>query len=203
MAGLMDLIDDYSLQSTTSWHALQLGLDTIQGQARSSYPILEAVISHNSGTNRDLTELVLQNHFDSLEKASGKKKGGKPKLIMMSAYEARAIYIDLLQSDRRFMKPLKLVGGWEALGYQNGDSLIPWIVDKDCPAETILTPDLRFLNLYRAGNFDWMERDGSILHRKIDSNGEYDAYVAKLFTYMNQGCKSFRNQGAIRDISES
>ncbi len=45
--------------------------------------------------------------------------------------------------------------------------------------------------------------DGSMFQRKIDSSGTYDNYEARMYCYMNLGCKSFKNQGVLRDISES
>ena len=202
MNGLMDIIDDYSLQSTSSWFALQLGLQTIHGLSRSTYPILEAVIAHGSNVNRDLTEIIIQDHLDTIEKRSG-KTGDQKTLMFMTTYGVRKMYADLLQSDRRYMKPLELVGGWKALAYQSGNSEIPMLVDKHCVPNTLFTIDRRFMNIYRASNFDWMDMDGSMFQRKIDSNGRYDSYEAVLYSYMNLGCKSFGNQGAIRDLNES
>lgn len=201
MNGLMDIVDDYSLQATSSWFGLQLGLQTIQGQSRTTYPILEAIISHNSNVNRDLTEVILQNHLDTIEKASG-KKGDNKSMLFMTTYGVRSRYIDLIQADRRYVKPLDLVGGWKAISYQAGNDQIPMLVDRHCVPNTILTLDRRFLHIYRASNFDWMDLDGSMFQRKIDSSGRYDSYEAILYSYMNLGCKSFRNQGAIRDVNE-
>lgn len=202
MNGLMDIVDDYSLQATSSWYGLQQGLQTIHGQSRSTYPILESVIAHGSNTNRDISEAIIQDHLDTIEKASGKQSDHKS-LMMVTTYGVRKMYIDLLQGDRRYVQPLELVGGWKAIAYQAGNDQIPIIVDRHCIPNTIFILDRRYLQIYRASNFEWMDMDGSMFDRKYDSSGHYDAYEAKMYCYMNLGCSSFRNQGAIRDISES
>lgn len=202
MNGLMDLIDDYSLQSTSSWFGLQGGLQTIHGLSRSTYGILESNINHNSNSNTDITEQLIQDDLDDIEKASG-KTGDSKHLLMLTTYGVRKMYVDLLAGDRRFMKPLDLVGGWKTLGYQSGNDLIPFLVDKHALPNSICYIDRRTMKIYRASNFDWMDMDGSMFQRKIDGSGRYDSYEAMMYCYMNLGCSSFKNQGARRDISES
>ena len=124
-------------------------------------------------------------------------------MLFISNYGVRKMFFDLISPDRRYTKPLQLTGGWEALGYQSGNEHVPFIVDRHCPPNTILLLDRRFLNIYRASNFDWMDMDGSMFQRKIDSSGRYDSYEAMMYCYMNLGCTSFKNQGALRDLNES
>ncbi len=202
MNGLMDLIDDYSLQGTSSWYALGLGLQTIHGLSRSTYPILEAKIRHNSNSTTAITEERIQDLLDDIEKASGKNNEKSKNLIIMTTYGARKKYWLELSPDRRYNQPLKLTGGWQALAFQSGSENIPLISDRHCTSNTMFVIDRRFMAIYRASNFDWMDRDGNMLQRKIDSAGRYDAYEAILYCYQNLGCTSFKNQGALRDISE-
>ncbi|KKN73611.1 hypothetical protein LCGC14_0399270 [marine sediment metagenome] len=202
MNGLMDIIDNYSLQSTSSWFGLQLGLQTIHGLSRSTYPILESNIEHGSNSNRDISEGLLQDLLDAIEKSAGKQQDNRT-LHFITTYGVRKMYADLLQADRRYMKPVDLKGGWKTLAYQSGNDLIPFIVDKHCTPNTVFCFDTRYLKIYRAGNFDWMDFDGHMFRQKVDTSGRYDVWEAMMYCYMNLGCSSFRNQGALRDISES
>ena len=201
MMGLKGIIDNEAIKGTSSWFGDGTAVTTIQGLSRATYPILDAVIEHNSNTNTAISEKRIQSLLDSIEKASG-KKDNQPHLIMVTTYGVRKNLVDLLQADRRYMQPLKLVGGWQALGYQSGNYQIPLIVDRHALPNSILVLDRRYLKIYRASNFDWMDMDGSMFQRKIDSSGRYDSYEAVLYSYSNLGCSSFKNQGALRDISE-
>lgn len=42
---------------------------------------------------------------------------------------------------------------------------------------------------------------GSMWEKASDASGRYDAYLADMYYYCEQGCKSFRDQVAIRDIA--
>ncbi|MCK4423949.1 MAG: phage major capsid protein [Candidatus Omnitrophica bacterium] len=169
MNGLMDIIDNYSIQGTSSWFGLGLGLQTIHGKSRSTYPILEANVLHGSNTNRDLTEQLIQDTLDTVEKASG-KNGDNKSMLIVTSYGVRKMYIDLLQADRRYVKPLDLVGGWKAIAYQAGNDYIPLIVDKHCVPNTMFFLDRRFLAIYRASNFDWINDNLSSIN--TSENGE-------------------------------
>jgi len=204
MMGLRGIIADANVGTGTgSW----LGLaelasiyytgDGSTAATRANYPILNATIKHGSGTNRAVSETLIQGLLDEIDIKSGKKNDSKS-LAMVTNHAIQRNYIDLLQADRRYMKPLDLIGGWQALGYQAGNSLIPFIVDKDSLPNAILVLDRRFLKIYRASNYDWMEKDGSMFDR-VDNK---DAYTAQMYCYQNLGCTSFRNQGALRDLTE-
>lgn len=200
--GLKGIIDNEAKKATSSWFGDGTAVTTIHGQSRATYGILDATINHNNNTNTNITELRIQGLLDDIEKAAG-KKDNESNLIFMTTYGVRKSYVDLLQADRRFVKPLELVGGWQAIAYQAGSKEIPMIVDRHCLPNALLAIDRRYVNIHRASNFDWMNMDGNMFQRKIDSNGRYDSYEAMLYAYMSLGCSSFRNQGALRDITEA
>jgi hypothetical protein len=204
MMGLRGIIADANVGTGTgSW----LGLaelasiyytgDGSTAATRASYPILNAVIKHNSGTNRAISESLIQGLLDDIDKKSG-KKGDNKSLVFVTNHAIRKNYIDLLQADRRYSKPLELIGGWQAIAYQAGNSEVPIIVDKMALPNALLVLDRRFLKIYRASDYDWMEKDGSMFAR-VDNK---DAYTAQMYCYQNLGCVSFKNQGAVRDLTE-
>lgn len=203
MMGLRGIVADNTITTGSgSW----LGLDELTtiyftgdgstAASRATYPILNATIAHNSGVNRAVSESLIQGLLDSIEKKSG-KKGDSKSLIMVCPYEIRKNFIDLLQADRRYAKPLELVGGWQSIAYQSGNSEIPIIVDKMALPNAICVLDRRFLKIYRASDYDWMEKDGSMFSR-VEG---YDAYTAQMYCYQNLGCSSFKNQGSLRDLT--
>lgn len=203
MMGLKGIVDNEAIKSESSWFGDGTAVTTIQGLSRETYPILNATIKHNSNTNTPITEKRIQDLLDSIEKNAGKTNDNKS-LIIVTTYGVRQNYIDLLQADRRYdaSHDLTLVGGWRAVPYQAGNDKIPMVVDRHCIPNSLFVLDRRFLKIYRASNFDWMDMDGSMFQRKIDSSGRYDSYEAILYCYMNLGATSFKNQGALRDITE-
>ena len=203
MQGLKGLVDNYAIRATSSWFGNAGAVTTPQGLSRATYPVLDATISHGSNTNRALTEDIIQAALDSIEKASGKKEQ-EDSQMMITTYGIRRKYIADLQADRRYQgnQVYNLKGGWKALAYQSGNKTIPMTVDRMAIPNSILILNKKFLQIYRAADWDWMDLDGSMFQRKIDSAGKYDAYEAMKFVYQNLGCSNFKAQGAIRDVTE-
>jgi hypothetical protein len=59
------------------------------------------------------------------------------------------------------------------------------------------------LKVYRAADWSWMNRDGNMWQRLIDSSGEYDAYRARLFSYWQLGTHRRNSHGMITSIIEA
>lgn len=204
MMGLRGICADSTLTGAGSWYGLgdlitlYFTGDGSTAASRTTYPILEAVVNHNSSVNRAISQKLIQDLLDDIEDASG-KQGDNKSMLLMTTKGIRSNYADLLQADRRYVDTLDLVGGWSALAYQAGNDKIPMLVDKMALANAICALDRRFLKIYRASDFDWMDDDGNMLARKSG----YDAYQAVMYCYQNLGCTSFRNQGALRDITQT
>lgn len=203
MMGLRGIIADNTLTGAGSWYGLgdltsiYYTGDGSTGASRTTYPILNAVINHNSSVNRAISEVLIQGLLDDIDKESGKTQDSKS-LVMVCNHAIRANYVDLLQADRRYVKPLELVGGWKAVAYQAGNDEVPIIVDKMALSNAICVLDRRYLRIYRASDYDWMDYDGSMFERVSG----VDAYKAVMYVYQNLGCDSFKNQGSLRDISQ-
>ena len=200
MHGLLSLIDSYADDSTSSWFALNHALITIQNQSRDTYKILDANIIHSSNSVSALSEDLIQELLDQVSEASG-EESHKGQMMIMD-YAVRRTFINLLQADRRYSpETKKLEGGWDVATYSAGNDKIPMLVDRICPANSILFPNTRFLKMFRFKDFDWMNKDGSMFERHSDSSGRYDAWTATMFIYEEQGCTSFQDQGALRDVA--
>jgi hypothetical protein len=87
---------------------------------------------------------------------------------------------------------MELDGGWKALDY-NG---VPLLVDEDAIDGEIYFLTLDDIQLYRMGDYDWMQKDGAILARVSDT----DAYEATLFRYHEMGCTKRHTSGVLCDI---
>lgn len=204
MMGLLGLIDSQAAYDAGSywfgdsnWY-----LSTVQTLARATVPYANAVISQNGGALRPITDRLIQRHLDVMRKASGRKNRPQASMVMLCRPDIREAWIDELQADRRYSPDtLKLIGGWSAVGYRNGNQKLPFTVEDDMVANTILFLDLDVLRIYRDDDWHWAQfgRSG-IWQQKRDADGAYDAYEAFMKSYQNLGTKSFKRLGALRDI---
>ncbi len=181
MMGLKGIVDDATYVST------------LQGLSRTTYPWFEGNVLDNGGTNRALTLDLMQQSSDTAE-----KEGGGVSLIV-SNYELRRKYADLLVADKRFVNKLTLDGGFSALEYSAGGEPLPFVVDRHALDNTMMFLDESTFAIYRASDFDWMDKDGNLLSRVSG----YDAYEAILFVYQNLGCSTPKHNTVLRDITQT
>jgi len=87
---------------------------------------------------------------------------------------------------------MDLDGGFKAIDY-NG---VPFTVDDDAIDGCMYFLTLKDLQVYRMSDYEWMDKDGSVLARITG----YDAYEAVLFRYAELGCKRRNAQGVLMDI---
>ena len=180
MMGMLGVIDDTTYTST------------LQSIDKTSDTWFQANVLANAGTNRALTLDLMQRASDEAE-----IDGGRISLIL-SNYELRRKYADLLVADKRFVNKLTLDGGFSALEYSAGGEPIPYVVDRHGRANTIFFIDESTFAIYRASDFDWMDSDGNILSRVSG----YDAYEAILAVYQNLGCSASNHNTVLRDLSQ-
>jgi hypothetical protein len=169
-------------------------IDPLQGLAVGTYSWWKAnVDKHSAGRylgQRALTLNLMQKMFDKVETKAGKDYG--PDLILTTK-AIRREYLDIMQSDRRNVNTMTLDGGWSALEY-NG---IPLTVDDDAIDGEMYFLTTRDIQQYRMSDYDWMDKDGSVLARISG----YDAYEAILFLYSELGCSRRNSQGVLCDLS--
>lgn len=177
MMGLKGIIDDSTY------------VTELHGLSRTSYPWWKCTTyatDDNGGTLRDISSDILQAAVTAVE-----KNGGKVKMIL-SGHDVRDSYAATLTADKRFVNTLTLDGGWKALEY-NG---IPWVVDRDCPPNTVFFIDLDHLFLMEMSAIDWMDKDGAVLSRVANS----DAYEAALVYYADLATDRPRSFAFARDV---
>lgn len=131
--------------------------------------------------------------------------GGKTTVIFTSLGVRRA-YFQLLVQQRQFVNTQSFEGGFNGLAFTTDNGDIPVISDLDCPWSTMFFMNEKELKLYQAGDWSWMNRDGSNWQRVIGTQGgnvgNFDAYQAMMYKYCQLGTHRRNSHGIIRNITE-
>ena len=149
-----------------------------------------------AGANRALSEGLMINMADSI-----RAQGGKTTVIFQNLGVRRAYY-NLLVAQRAFTNTTKFEGGFSGLSFVTDSGEIPVVIDIDAPKNKQFFLNEKAFTLYRAKDWSWLDRDGSMWQRKIDATGTYDAWEAYLHQYSELGCHRRNSQGYIDKITE-
>jgi hypothetical protein len=164
----------------------------LHGLAVSSKAFWKAVVKDNSGTDRALTLPLLQDTISSIVEDSDFDESDID--LMIGNLKIRDRYYDLLIQEKRFVNTMKLDGGFTGLEF-NGR---PFVVDNQTDRGKIYFLTTETLKIYRTSDFDWMEKDGAVLHRLEGK----DAYRASLYHYGNLGCTARNANGVLEDLED-
>lgn len=173
---------DLSLAATTNYY---------QGVAANSNPYWRSKVMGNSGVPRALTIKMLNDMFGHLTAT----KGAKPSLIL-SSYQLRNRYFDLMAEQRRHVNTMTLDGGFDALEF-NGR---PWVVDQDAARGTIYFLDESTFSIYPKKDFQFFT-DGK--GNELFKVSNVDAWEVLAMTYMQLGCRDRGKNGKIIDLLET
>ena len=168
---------------------------TLQGLDVATYPWWKATVLANGGTNRPISDTLLQTAIDTLEANSSGMC-----TAMYTSFGVRRAYQSLLTNSKQLVNTQKLQGGYEAISYLGGShGMIPIIAEKDADANKIFIVDEDELAIHRLADFDWMQEDGSILSRVSG----VDAYEAVLYVYQELGTSMRNAHVLLSDITEA
>jgi len=186
-----DIIADEGDGTTTGL----FGTDSLQNLDVGTYNWWKANVKTATGTRyaaqTALTLIRMQTMFDLVEKKAGVGYG--PDMICTTR-AIRREYLEIMAADRRYPNTMELDGGWTGLEY-NG---IPLLVDNDAIDGEMYFLTSKDLQIYRMADYDWMTKDGSILHLLTG----FDAYEAALFRYAELGCSRRSSRGVLCDIAD-
>lgn len=129
-------------------------------------------------------------------------RGGRTTVGFCSLGVRRA-YANLLEQQRRYVNTTEFKGGFSGIAFTTDTGEIPIVADYDCQAGRLYFMNEKELKVYRAADWSWMNRDGNMWQRLIDSSGEYDAYRARLFSYWQLGTHRRNSHGMITSIIEA
>lgn len=202
--GFRGIFDSYADRATSQWFQNTNVIQTIYGLDRATYPQLDCTMSQAAGVNRPVTEKLIGTALDKVT-ANTATNSSNPNRLIVSNPAVCNRYADQLTPDRRFTQDtVKLTGGYEAVYFQYGSRKIPWITTNYALPNSLLVLDLRFLFIYEAGMYKWVEATtGSMFDIKTDAVGRYHIYIASMYNFVNLGCRGFKHQLCIRDISET
>jgi hypothetical protein len=137
-----------------------------------------------------ISETKLQQATDDAE-----RKAGGNLNFYATTYGVRRSYQNILIQYKRMVDPMKLVGGWEALSYNNK----PLVADKYCPTGTLFGLDLTTWKMLQLGDWDWISEDGAVLSRVADK----PIWEATLVKYAEMICNKPRGNVKLTGITEN
>jgi hypothetical protein len=160
-------------------------------------PEWRATVDANGGTPRALSEALMIKMADSI-----RTKGGSTSLILQSLGVRRA-YFNLLSQLRQTVNTQEFTGGFSGLAFTTDRGEIPVVADTDAPLSTQWFINEDALTYYRDEDWHFLDKDGSMWKQVRDSNGDYDAYYARMVEYHELGTDRRNTHGVIRDITEA
>jgi hypothetical protein len=144
-----------------------------------------------------ISEGVMINMIDAIRTRGGRTTVG------FTSLGVRRAYANLLEQQRRYVNTTEFKGGFSGIAFTTDTGEIPIVADFDCQAGRLYFMNEKELKIYQAGDWGWMNRDGNMWQRLIDSSGEYDAYRARLFKYWQIGTHRRNSHGLITGIIEA
>lgn len=133
------------------------------------------------------------------------RTNGGSTTVMFTSLGVRRAYFNLLVQQRQIVNTQKFEGGFTGLAFTTDDGEIPLVSDLDCPWGTIFFLNEKEIKLYEAGDWSWMDRDGSKWQRVVSiggTAGNYDAYGATLYKYFNMATHRRNSHGIMTGITE-
>jgi hypothetical protein len=159
---------------------------TLYGISKTDYPWLKPQVK---ALNGEISENAIQEMIDLVETRTASAIN-----YIQVSHGVRRAYIDLLAATKQTVNTQDLKGGFKALSY-NGIALV---ADRFTPSGCMQLFDLNDWAMYQMADFNWMDRDGSIMARVANR----PAWEATLVKYCDIGCQRPRGQALITGITE-
>lgn len=181
----------------TGFNAIVAASGILYNVDPASEPEWTASVDNNAGVLRSLSEGRMITMADNI-----RTRGGKTTVIFQSLGLRRA-YFNLLSQQRQVVNEQKFTGGFTGLAFTTDDGEIPVVADIDAPLNTQWFINEDALTFYRDEEWHWLDRDGSMWKQVRDTNGDYDAYYARLVEYHELGTDRRNTHGRVDDLTEA
>ena len=185
LTGLQDIVDDTS---------------TLFGVNPSTTQVWASYIDENSGSNRSLTEPMVNKAIQYSEIESEEQVD-----LLCGSDGVSRFAASLLESIRRNVDNVELKAGysgirWDTTSEGMRDSKRRALVwDQDAPANTLFGLCTDRLVEFVMSDWEWMDEDGAVLSRVSG----VDAYEATLFKYHEQAADQRNCHFRIDDLTEA
>lgn len=160
-------------------------------------PVWKSYVSSNGGTPRAISESLIMAVINET-----RRRGGKI-TAMFTTPGVYLSYFNLLSQQRQFVNTKEFAGGFSGLAFVTDGGEIPIVVDFDCPPGTLYGVNEKDLKIYQEADWSFMDEDGSMWQRKVTSAGNFDAYWATMYKYMEIGLGRRNSHFVIRDLEET
>jgi hypothetical protein len=154
----------------------------------------------NSGTNRAITEQMVNKEIQKTEIRSGEQVD----LLVCSDGVSRSVSA-MLESIRRNVDNVSLKAGYSGIAWATpmegnaGSKTRALCWDQDCPSNSLYGLSTDSLVEFVMSDWDWMDEDGAVLSRVANT----DAYEATMFKYHELASGQRNAHFKILDITES
>ena len=166
----------------------------------SSVPIWKANVFSNSGTNRPISDTLIDSALLRITARAGETPDA-----MVSNIGAFVAGKGVLSAYQRNIDTVEMKGGftgirWNTPGVSgSGAKDIAWTCDFDAPPNRLeLLNTSKIVCHQIAEGWEWMDEDGAVLSRVADQL----AYEAVLYTSLELGCVQRNAHGSIQDLIE-
>ena len=181
----------------TGFEQIVSDTETVYNIDPANVPIWKSVVRENGGVNRPVSEGLMISTVDEI-----RKKGGGTPTVIFAGLGVRRAYFNLLVQQRRATNTQDFTGGFKGLAFVSDGNEIPLVADVDCQSNQMLFLNEKEIKLYNAGDWSFMDRDGSKWQRVINSSGTFDAYGATMYQYQEMGTHRRNAHAKLGDLTE-
>lgn len=158
------------------------------------HPVWASTVDDNSGSNRSVTEVLLETVVDDTEQESGEDVK-----VAFSSKGVRRAIAALMQSQKRYGNSDDVNPGFRGITLDVGETSVDLYTDRDCPNNRVFFLNTDYIKQHQMSDWDWMDDDGAVMSR-VSNKFAYEATLYKL----SEITTSMRNaHGLLADITEA
>lgn len=164
----------------------------------------KSFVSHNSGTNRAVTENLINNALFNVESRSGGAVN-----LLVSNFGVNAAIASEMRAMRRNNDTVALKGGYTGIAFstpgqgRQGSETRTLTWDRDCPNNTLFGVTTKHIVNYEAAPWQWREETGSVWRQAYTGGAEIDQLTAGLARYHDFVIKRRNTSFVLRDLTEA